>query len=101
MPFAKKAAAKKAAAKAGSKGGNNFFERLTLTKTTKASPKKVTSSTLKNLQKKVSKYNDTYEAGLVFVGMSFKGEGGDDVFNAIKDTCRSIKLNARRVDENY
>ncbi len=33
--------------------------------------------------------------------MSFKGEGGEEAFNAIKDTCRSIKLNARRVDENF
>jgi len=107
MPFAKKAATKKAAkaskrvgAKRSSMGGDNFYGRLTTTKATPPTSKRQ-SAVLKRVQKKVTKYNDTYEKGLVFVAMSFKGDGGDDAFNAIKETCKSIKLNARRVDENY
>ena len=41
-----------------------------------------------------------FEKNLVFVGMSFKGEGMEDAFLAIKDICKGMKLNARRVDDN-
>jgi len=41
----------------------------------------------------------TYEANTVFVGMSFRGEGSEDAFAAIRSTCRSLKLVAKRVDE--
>jgi len=41
-----------------------------------------------------------FEKNLVFVGMSFRGDGMDEAFIAIRETCKSLKLNARRVDEN-
>ena len=37
---------------------------------------------------------------LVFVIMAFSGEGMEDTYSAIKDECRKLCLNARRVDEN-
>ena len=37
---------------------------------------------------------------LVFVIMPFTGDGTHETYAAIKDECRKIKLNTRRVDEN-
>ena len=37
---------------------------------------------------------------LVFVIMSFLGEGMQDTYSAIKDECHKLQLNASRVDEN-
>ncbi len=48
-----------------------------------------------------SKYH--FEAGLVFVIMSFSRRGGgktSGVFSAIKDECAKLNLRATRVDEN-
>jgi hypothetical protein len=41
-----------------------------------------------------------YQPGLVFVAMAFSKTTSNNVFAAIKDTCKRLKLNARRVDEN-
>jgi hypothetical protein len=41
-----------------------------------------------------------FEEGLVFVIMPFKGQEMNDVYSAIKDECRKLKLKAKRVDEN-
>lgn len=37
---------------------------------------------------------------LVFVAMSFEGSDMNDIYAAIKDECRKLKLKPRRVDEN-
>mgnify|MGYP000079448618 CR=1 FL=1 len=41
----------------------------------------------------------SFESDLVFVGMPFSGEEMEDVWNAIKDECERLGLNAVRVDE--
>ncbi len=41
-----------------------------------------------------------FERGLVFVAMSFSGAEMDDVYSAIKDECRKLRLRPIRVDEN-
>ena len=41
-----------------------------------------------------------FEEGLVFVIMAFKGQEMNDVYTAIKDECRKLKLKSKRVDEN-
>ncbi len=41
-----------------------------------------------------------FEPNLLFIVMSFKEEGADDVYLAIKDECYKLKLNPHRVDEN-
>ena len=42
----------------------------------------------------------TYDKNLVFVGMAFRGEGMEEAFGAIRETCQQLKLKARRVYEN-
>lgn len=42
----------------------------------------------------------TFEKGLVFVIMPFRGSEMDDVYSALKDECRKLRLRTRRVDEN-
>jgi hypothetical protein len=42
----------------------------------------------------------TFERGLVFVIMPFRGTDMDDVYSALKDECRKLQLKATRVDEN-
>ena len=98
MPTAKKAAI----------GGHNFFDKIRGKKTAPARGTKVIPVAGKKAKtaKAVSgnsgsKYKETFDKSLVFVAMSFKGEGGDDAFRAIKEAAKSIRLNARRVDENY
>ena len=41
-----------------------------------------------------------FEKGLVFVIMPFSGVEMDEIYNAIKDECRKIRLRTRRVDES-
>lgn len=41
-----------------------------------------------------------FEEGLVFVIMPFKGQEMNDVYSAIRDECRKLKLKSKRVDEN-
>lgn len=36
----------------------------------------------------------------MFVGMSFEQDDVQDVFVTVKDVCKSLKLKARRVDDN-
>ncbi len=40
-----------------------------------------------------------FEPNLVFVVMSFAGQEMDDVYSAIKDECKKLKLHSVRVDE--
>jgi hypothetical protein len=40
-----------------------------------------------------------FERGLVFVAMSFAGQEMDDIYSAIKDECKKLKLKPIRVDE--
>jgi hypothetical protein len=40
-----------------------------------------------------------FEKNLVFVAMSFKGQEMDDVYSAIKDECRKLRLKPIRIDE--
>jgi hypothetical protein len=40
-----------------------------------------------------------FEKDLVFVAMSFTGQEMDDVYCAIKDECKKLRLNPLRVDE--
>jgi len=42
----------------------------------------------------------TFEPNLVFVIMPFRGQEMAEVYSAIKDECRKLKLRAMRVDEN-
>jgi hypothetical protein len=51
-----------------------------------------------------SRAYDEYDPGefdpnLVFVIMAFKGQDRTDVYTAIKDECKKLRLNAIRVDE--
>jgi hypothetical protein len=41
-----------------------------------------------------------FEPNLVFIIMSFVGEGMDEVYSAIQDECKKLHLNPKRVDEN-
>ena len=41
-----------------------------------------------------------FERGLVFVIMPFQGQEMADVYAAITDECKKLKLRSRRVDEN-
>ena len=41
-----------------------------------------------------------FEPNLVFVIMPMSGQEASDVYSAIKDECKKLRLNARRVDEN-
>lgn len=89
-------------------GGGGFYHRLVPPQSSKR-PRQSPQPSSKSLSskkpaKKVkanSKDKDSYTKGLVFVAMSFQGEGGEEAFRAIKESCKSIKLNARRVDENF
>jgi hypothetical protein len=74
-------------------------KRSSSKKAKRSSSKKTKRSSLKKTNKQTDNKDD-FVKGLVFVAMSFQGEGGDETFKAIKDACRIIKLNARRVDEN-
>lgn len=40
-----------------------------------------------------------FEPNLVFLVMPFQGEGMDDVYSAIQDECRKLRLHTRRADE--
>jgi hypothetical protein len=60
------------------------------------SPKNRAGKSLKSNGKKEGEF----VKNLVFVGMAFRGDGMGDAFSAIKETCKSLKLNARRVDDN-
>jgi hypothetical protein len=42
----------------------------------------------------------SFDEGLVFVIMSFKGQDMDDVYSAIRDECQKLQLRPVRVDEN-
>jgi len=107
----KKAAARKGR---GAKGGN-FFSRAAGRKddnfygpVKSHSPKPPStpeSSPVKRSAKSPAKpirasAKDSFVKDLVYVGMSFQGEGGEEVFKAIKDSCKAIRLNAKRVDDN-
>jgi hypothetical protein len=50
---------------------------------------------------KATRNRGRFEKGLVFVAMAFKGSEGADVFSAIKEVCKQLRLKARRVDENF
>ncbi|MCP4581105.1 MAG: hypothetical protein GY839_05770 [candidate division Zixibacteria bacterium] len=41
-----------------------------------------------------------FEPNLVFIAMSFEGQGMDEVYATIKDECKYLRLNPCRVDEN-
>jgi len=41
----------------------------------------------------------TFDQGTVFVVMAFKGQDTSDVYTAIKDACKTLRLGAIRVDE--
>jgi hypothetical protein len=41
----------------------------------------------------------SFVKGMVFVIMPFSGQDMDDVYSAIKDECKRLKLSAARVDE--
>ena len=41
-----------------------------------------------------------FEEGLVFVIMPFRGQEMADIYAAIKDECKKLRLRAKRVDEN-
>lgn len=41
-----------------------------------------------------------FEEGLVFVIMPFRGQEMADAYAAIKDECKKLRLQAKRVDEN-
>jgi hypothetical protein len=41
-----------------------------------------------------------FEKGLVFVIMPFTGVDMDEVYSAVKDECRKLRLRARRVDDD-
>ena len=90
--------AKSSGVKRGAKK-SNFFSRAVPRYSSKSSSNPKSSSAKRT--KISTKDKDTYVKGLVFVGMSFQGDGGEEAFKAIKDSCKSIKLNARRVDENF
>ena len=42
----------------------------------------------------------SFEKGLVFVVMPFRGQDMTDTYSAIKDECKKLKLSTKRVDEN-
>lgn len=89
----KKIASRKTAAKKASKGGSNFFSRAI---------KKPVTGKRNVIPKKCKATSDkeSFEKGVVFVAMSFAQPGMDDVFSAIRDICRRMKLSPKRVDEN-
>jgi hypothetical protein len=87
----------------GRGGGSNFISRAV--RYNPASPSRTSSSkkTKRSAAKKTKKRRedkDDFVKGLVFVAMSFQEKGGDEVFKAIKEACKTMRLNARRVDEN-
>ncbi|MFO0833964.1 MAG: hypothetical protein U0638_03265 [Phycisphaerales bacterium] len=43
--------------------------------------------------------NYRFEKGIVFVGMSFGMNGGDEVYSAIKSECALLELTAKRADK--
>ena len=92
-PAAQKLATKKAAAKKG--GGGSFYDYV------RSSPVQLESSSSKSPKTKPSSKIQPlgFESGSVFVAMSFRGDGMDDSFAAIRKACKSLKLVARRVDE--
>lgn len=55
----------------------------------------------KSRKARVSRQDNSsrFVKNLVFVGMSFRGDGMEDAFLAIKETCKSLKMQARRVDD--
>src|SRR4051812_27146813 len=89
--------------KAAKSGGGGFYHRLVPRQSVKPSSTKKGFSGKRPAKqpKATSKDKDSYTKGLVFVAMSFQVEGGEEIFKAIKESCKSIKLNARRVDENF
>jgi len=110
----KRSHAKKAARKA--EGGGTFYERaIPRTSSSKppvkvkakatvkqtVRPKKLSAPKPKTAPPQTKKDGrDTHTPDLVFVGMSFRGDGMEDVFAAIKDGCATLGLKAKRVDEN-
>ncbi|MDR4484952.1 MAG: hypothetical protein R3B95_17395 [Nitrospirales bacterium] len=89
----KKIASKKTAAKKAKQGGSNFYSRAIKKHATRT--KNIISS-----KRKTTSDKDSFEKGIVFVAMSFAQPEMDDVFSAIKDTCRRLKLSPKRVDES-
>jgi hypothetical protein len=51
------------------------------------------------VERKLQKRKPLYTQGLVFVGMPFSPYGKRQ-FRAIREACRDLNLNARRVDQN-
>ena len=100
-PTAKRAPAKKAAAKkAAGAGGGTFFDHLRKPPTQLSKPPKKQGTTKAQVTPASPKRPPpTYEPGTVFVAMSFRGDGMDDSFAAIRSACKALKLVARRVDE--
>lgn len=94
-----KAKAKASAKKAASGSGDNFYRRIVPKPAAKGHPPATGRPAARPRAPRSSP--DTFEKNLVFVGMSFAGEGMDDVFGAIRDVCRSLRLNARRVDDSH
>ena len=85
---------KKSGSKKASKGGPNFYKRAIKTPVTRK--RNIISG-----KRKTTFDKDSFEKGVVFVAMSFlHNPGMNDVFSAIKDTCRRLKLTPKRVDEN-
>lgn len=89
-------------ARAKSKTGRSFFGSAVSSHRISSSPVKRSSTkrSSSKRQKLKSKKGERFVEGLVFVAMSFQGKGMEEAFSAIKDSCRLLKLNARRVDEN-
>ena len=108
MAARKKAARKKAAKKAFKKGGNGFYRKAVSSfVSTKQKPqeKKARGQTTDvpaskdTSQRKRKASKDDFVKGLVFVAMSFQGTESDNAFSAIREECKSLGLQPRRVDE--
>jgi hypothetical protein len=102
MAVKKAAAPKKASAakSSTSKAASNFYRRIT-PKVPASQPSQSPSGRPTKKGRTPRNEPDTFEKNLVFVGMSFVGDGMTEVFSAIRDVCTSLKLKARRVDDNH
>jgi hypothetical protein len=78
------------------KGPSSFYENATAKKGGK---RKTGGSVQKNVKRRKNRTN--YEPGIVFVGMAF-GRGDEiEVFRTISKICKSMKLRAIRIDDNF
>lgn len=84
-------------------GGGTFFDHIrrgTARRAQVAPEKPVTSAAgAPSLTASSRRPRLDYEPGTVFVAMSFRGDGMDDSFVAIRAACKDLKLTVRRVDE--